>query len=92
MVSFPGPYGTTTAPAQTHIRYNNQGLKCSDTLLKHVTVLHSGGGGWGEVTALGAWKKSEAPQGCLQPYLEPGMGIELIQEIHEEVNLEGANT
>lgn len=45
-----------------------------------------------EVTALGAWKKSEAPQGCLQPYLEPGMSIELIQEIHEEVNLEGANT
>lgn len=45
------------------------------------------------MTALGAWKKkSEAPQGCLQPYLEPGMGIELIQEIHEEVNLEGANT
>lgn len=66
MVSFPGPYGTTTAPAQTHIRYNNQGLECSDTLLKHVTVLHSGGGGWGgEVTALGAWKKNlRLPRGA----------------------------
>lgn len=44
------------------------------------------------MTALGAWKKSEAPQGCLQPYLEPGVGIELIQEVHEEVDLEGAHT
>lgn len=61
-------------------------------MLKHVTVLYNGGEGWGEVTALGAWEKSEAPQECLQPYLETGMGIELIQEIHEEVNLEGANT
>lgn len=29
---------------------------------------------------------------CPQPYLEPGMGIELIQEIHEEIDLEGAHT
>lgn len=58
-----------------------------------MTVLYiQWGEGWGKVTTLGTWEKSEAPHRCLQPYLEPGMGIELIQEIHEEVNLEGANT
>lgn len=34
------------------------------------------------------------PPGCAAkgPHLEPGMGIKLIEKVHEQVNLEGADT